>query len=141
RVGLKGKVIDRREMPPRNLVFLMDVSGSMDAPNRLPLVKTAMAMLVEQLTARDRVAIVTYAGEAGLRLPSTPGSDQRRIHRALSSLKASGGTNGGEGIKMAYRVAREHFIKGGLNRVILATDGDFNVGVTSPDDLVKLIEE
>jgi Ca-activated chloride channel family protein len=140
RVGLKGRVIDRKEMPPRNFVFLVDVSGSMDAPNRLPLVKTALAMLVEQLTARDRVAIVTYAGDAGLALPSTPGNDQRKIHRALSALKAGGSTNGGEGIRMAYRVAREHLIKGGLNRVILATDGDFNVGVTSADELLKLIE-
>lgn len=141
RIGLRGRSIPRSEMPPRNFVFLIDVSGSMSGDNRLPLVKKSLDMLAEQLSARDRVAIVTYAGDAGLKLPSTPGNNYQKISKVLKSLNAGGSTHGSEGIQLAYKVAQESFIPGGLNRVILATDGDFNVGVTSQDELVKLIEE
>jgi Ca-activated chloride channel family protein len=141
RIGLQGRRIDAENLPPRNLVFLVDVSGSMNAPNKLPLLRTALSLLVEQLTARDRVAIAVYAGQAGLVLPSTPGSDKGTILSALHRLEAGGSTNGGQGIHLAYRVAQENLIKGGVNRVILATDGDFNVGVTSQGDLLRLIEE
>jgi Ca-activated chloride channel homolog len=141
RIGLQGKRIDKESMPARNLVFLIDVSGSMDAPNRLPLVQKGLSLLVEQLTARDRVAIVVYAGDAGLRLPPTPGDRKETILRAVNGLSASGSTNGGEGIVQAYRVAQESFIEHGVNRVILATDGDFNVGVTNQGDLLRLIED
>lgn len=141
RIGLKGKTITRAEMPRRNFVFLIDVSGSMDGENRLSLVKKSLEMLVEQLTDKDRVAIVTYAGDAGLRLASTPGNEYRKITKVIHGLTAGGSTNGGEGIHLAYKIARENFMPGGLNRVILATDGDFNVGVTSRDELVKLVEE
>jgi Ca-activated chloride channel family protein len=141
RIGLQAKRIDTEHLPPRNLVFLIDVSGSMDSPNRLPLVQKGLNLLVDQLTSRDRVAIVVYAGDAGLWLPATPGSQKQTIKQAVNRLRASGSTNGGEGIVQAYRVAQENFVDGGVNRVILATDGDFNVGVTSPSDLVRLIEE
>jgi Ca-activated chloride channel family protein len=137
RCGIQGKRIDG-ERPPSNLVFLIDVSGSMDAPNKLPLVKQGLEMLVRQLGENDRVAMVVYAGAAGLVLPSTSGQQQPRILAALDSLQAGGSTNGGEGIKLAYRIAQENFIKGGTNRVILCSDGDFNVGVTSTGDLVRL---
>jgi Ca-activated chloride channel homolog len=122
-------------------VFLIDVSGSMIDADKLPLVRTAMRMLADVLTARDRVAIVVYAGASGLVLPSTPGDKKAVIHRAIAELESGGSTNGAAGITLAYRVAREHFITGGVNRVVLATDGDFNVGVTSQDELVRLIEE
>jgi Ca-activated chloride channel family protein len=112
----------------------------MSAENRLPLLKQALSMLVEQLNARDRVAIVSYAGYAGLVLPSTPGNQHNKILKAVKSLHASGSTNGGEGIIMAYRIAQDNYIQGGANRVILGTDGDFNVGVTSQAELVRLIE-
>jgi Ca-activated chloride channel homolog len=140
-IGLQGREIPENEVSPRNLVFLIDVSGSMTPPDKLPLVRTAMRMLTDVLTARDRVAIVVYAGNSGLVLPSTPGDHKVTIHRAIAELEAGGSTNGGAGIRLAYRIAREHFIKGGVNRVVLATDGDFNVGVTSQDELVRLIEE
>jgi Ca-activated chloride channel family protein len=141
RIALKAREIPASELPPRNFVFLVDTSGSMDAPNRLPLLKESLEMLVARLTARDRVAIVTYAGYAGLALPSTPGDRKGTILAALHGLHAAGSTNGGEGIVMAYRVAAENFIERGLNRVILGTDGDFNVGVTSEGELVRLIEQ
>jgi Ca-activated chloride channel homolog len=121
-------------------VFLIDVSGSMMPPDKLPLVRTAMRMLTDVLADRDRVAIVVYAGASGLVLPSTPGSQRARIHEALERLEAGGSTNGAQGIQLAYRVARENFIAGGVNRVVLATDGDFNVGVTNQSELVQLIE-
>jgi Ca-activated chloride channel homolog len=140
-IGLQGREIPENHMAPRNLVFLIDVSGSMMPPDKLPLVRTAMRMLADVLTPRDRVAIVVYAGASGLVLPSTPGDDKPKIHRAIAELEAGGSTNGGAGITLAYRIAREHFIKGGVNRVVLATDGDFNVGVTSQDELVRLIEQ
>jgi Ca-activated chloride channel family protein len=140
-IGLQGRELPASDLPARNLVFLIDVSGSMMSADKLPLVRNAMRMLAESLSAKDRVAIVVYAGSSGLVLPSTPGDQKARIDRAIAELEAGGSTNGGEGIRLAYRVAREHFIRGGVNRVILATDGDFNVGTTSQDELVRLIEE
>jgi Ca-activated chloride channel family protein len=140
-IGLQGKRISKEDLPPANLVFLLDVSGSMNAPNKLPLVKSSLRMLAEQLGARDRISIVVYAGSSGLVLPSTSGDRRGEILAALDALEAGGSTNGGEGIQLAYRVAMENFIRGGINRVILATDGDFNVGVTSEGELTRLIEE
>ena len=140
-IGLQGRELPEVELPPRNLVFLLDVSGSMMPPDKLPLVRTAMRMLTDQLSARDRVAIVVYAGSEGLVLPSTPADRKARIYEAIDGLEAGGSTNGGAGIRLAYRIARDNFIRGGVNRVVLATDGDFNVGVTSQDELVRLIEE
>jgi Ca-activated chloride channel homolog len=139
RIGLRARDVDMRRAPPSNLVFLVDVSGSMMGPGRLPLVKQSLAMLVSQLREEDRVAIVVYAGRAGLVLPST--SDKQRILAALEGLEAGGSTAGGAGIKLAYDVARENFIRRGNNRVILCTDGDFNVGQSSDGELVNLIED
>ncbi len=140
RIGLKGIEIDASERPDANLVFLLDVSGSMNAPNKLPLVKSAMRMLVEQLRPTDRVAIVVYAGASGLVLPSTRIGDGLNVLNALERLSAGGSTNGGEGIQLAYRVAASNLIRGGINRVILCSDGDFNVGITSRSELVDLIQ-
>ncbi|WP_343304205.1 von Willebrand factor type A domain-containing protein [Chitinophaga niabensis] len=140
RIGLQGKKIPTDKLPPSNLVFLLDVSGSMSPPNRLPLVKQAFKALVQQLRDEDRVAIVVYAGAAGLVLPSTSGKEKTKIIDALENLSAGGSTAGGAGIKLAYRTAADHFIKKGNNRVILATDGDFNVGLSSEEDLQDLIE-
>ena len=139
-IGLQGRALPERDPSPRNLVFLIDVSGSMVPPDKLPLVRTSMRMLADILTERDRVAIVVYAGASGLVLPSTPGDQKERIHQSLARLEAGGSTNGASGIKLAYEVARNNFIRGGVNRVILATDGDFNVGVTNQSELVDLIE-
>jgi Ca-activated chloride channel family protein len=140
RIGLKGRDVTTENRPASNLVFLLDVSGSMTPAERLPLVKQAMRLLVEKLTEKDRVAIVVYAGGSGLALPSTTGDRKETILRALEDLKAGGSTNGAEGIELAYKVAADNFIKGGVNRVILATDGDFNIGVTNQGDLIRLIE-
>jgi Ca-activated chloride channel homolog len=140
-VGLQAKRMDVGRTPPRNLVFLLDVSGSMAPPERLPLVKTAMKMLAETLRHEDRVAIVVYAGNSGVALPATRGDQQGIIEDAISSLHAGGSTNGAAGIQLAYQIASDNFVKGGINRVILATDGDFNVGVTSLDALTRMIEE
>jgi Ca-activated chloride channel homolog len=139
-IGLQGRQMPERELPARNLVFLIDVSGSMSSADKLPLVRSALRLFAGTLTARDRVAIVVYAGATGLVLPSTRGSDTAAIDRAIAELEAGGSTNGGAGIELAYRLAREQFIRGGVNRVILATDGDFNVGITSHDALIRLIE-
>lgn len=141
RIGLKGRSIDMSDAPPNNLVFLLDVSGSMSSPDKLPLLKTALGMLVDQLRPQDRVAIVVYAGAAGLVLPSTSGRDKDVIRDALEGLRAGGSTAGGAGIRLAYAVAAENRIEGGNNRVILATDGDFNVGASSDSEMVRLIEE
>lgn len=141
RIGLKGRDVATENRPASNLVFLLDVSGSMTPAERLPLVKQAMRLLVEKLTEKDRVAIVIYAGGSGLALQSTTGDRKETILRALEDLKAGGSTNGAEGIELAYKVAADNFIKGGVNRVILATDGDFNIGVTNQGDLIRLIEE
>jgi len=138
-VGLQGKDVAAKEIPPRNLVFLLDVSGSMSDANKLPLLKQGMRMLARDLREQDRVSIVVYAGASGVVLEPT--SDRDAIEQALDRLEAGGSTNGGEGIEMAYRLAAGTFMKGGINRVILATDGDFNVGVTSEGELVRLIEE
>src|SRR5262245_14331260 len=141
RVGLKARTIDKDQMPARNLVFLIDTSGSMQAPNRLPLVQESLKLLTEQLTGRDRVSIVTYAGTAGLLLPPTPGDQKERITQEILNLSAGGSTNGEGGLKAAYDQAEKSFLKEGINRVILATDGDFNVGVSNDAELVRLIEE
>jgi Ca-activated chloride channel family protein len=141
RVGLKGREIPRDKRPVSNLVFLLDVSGSMQPANKLPLVREAMKMLVNELGENDRVAIVVYAGASGLVLPSTGGDQKSTILAAIEQLQAGGSTNGAGGIQQAYDVATENFIKGGTNRVILATDGDFNVGITDRDELVRLITE
>jgi len=140
-VGLQARRIDRSRTPPRNLVFLIDVSGSMIEPNKLPLVKASLAMLAPNLTDKDRVAIVVYAGSTGLVLPATRGGDTSTILESLTRLQAGGSTNGGAGLMLAYKVAQEQFITGGVNRVVLATDGDFNVGVTDQGSLLRLIEE
>ena len=141
KIGLQGQRVDVRDIPPSNLVFLLDVSGSMNSPDKLPLLKTAFRMLVDELRPQDRVAIVVYAEAAGLVLPSTSGSDKAKILEALQQLEAGGSTAGGAGIRLAYDVARDNHIEGGNNRVILATDGDFNVGASSDGDMVRLIEE
>ena len=141
RIALHAPRIDTRELPPSNIVFLLDVSGSMQAPNKLPLVKQSMQLLVDQLRRQDRVAIVVYAGSAGLVLPSTSGAERGRILDAIQRLEAGGSTAGGQGLRLAYKVAREHHIRGGNNRVILATDGDFNVGASSDAEMVRLVEE
>jgi Ca-activated chloride channel family protein len=139
-VGLQGRRMKTADLPANNLTFLIDVSGSMMEPDKLPLVKEGLELLVNQLRPKDRVAIVVYAGNAGLVLPSTPGSDRGTILSAIQSLEAGGSTAGGAGIKLAYEVAKENFIDGGNNRVILATDGDFNVGASSDGELEQLIE-
>ena len=141
KIALKAKTLSPGEMPPRNLVFLIDTSGSMSPANRLALVKDSLELLVNELREQDRVSIVTYAGEASLRLPPTPGHMRNKILNAIHGLKAGGSTNGGGGIVMAYEQAQGSFIEGGVNRVILATDGDFNVGVSSDAELVRLIEQ
>ncbi|MCW8133870.1 MAG: von Willebrand factor type A domain-containing protein, partial [Planctomycetota bacterium] len=141
RVGLKGRTIAADKRPLSNLVFLLDVSGSMNDANKLPLVKESLKMLVNQLGENDRVAIVVYAGASGLALPSTRGSNRQVIVDVLDRLSAGGSTNGGEGIELAYKTAAANFIEGGVNRVIVCTDGDWNVGVTSQGDLTRLIEE
>ncbi|HWT13450.1 MAG TPA: von Willebrand factor type A domain-containing protein, partial [Allosphingosinicella sp.] len=127
RIGLKGYDLPRSGRPPANLVFLVDVSGSMMSMDKLPLVKCSLALLAQQMTPRDRISIVVYAGAAGRVLDPT--SDRRRVVDALSRLQAGGSTAGAQGIQLAYRTARESWIEGGINRVVLATDGDFNVGV------------
>ncbi len=139
-IGLQGKEIPTENLPASNLVFLIDVSGSMDEPNKLPLVQQSLAMLTKELRPQDRVAIVVYAGAAGLVLPSTPGDRRADILEALEDLKAGGSTAGGAGIQLAYKVAKENFVTGGNNRVILASDGDFNVGMHSDGEMERLIE-
>jgi Ca-activated chloride channel family protein len=141
RVGLKGKEIHKAERPSSNLVFLIDSSGSMQSEDKLPLLKSALTLLTRELSAKDRVTIVTYAGDAGLKLPPTSGNDKERIIASLEQLLAGGSTHGSAGIMLAYEQAKANFIQEGTNRVILCTDGDLNVGVTSDDALVELIKE
>nr|WP_294933751.1 von Willebrand factor type A domain-containing protein [uncultured Flavobacterium sp.] len=141
KIGLQGKNIPTNALPASNFVFLIDVSGSMSDENRLPLVKQSLRVMTEQLRKEDKVAIVVYAGAAGLVLPSTSGSEKQTILNALENLSAGGSTAGGAGIELAYKVAKENFIEGGNNRVILATDGDFNVGVSSDTEMQTLIED
>ncbi len=138
-IGLQGKKVAAENTPPSNIVFLLDVSGSMNQPDKLPLLKNGLRVLVNQLKPEDRVAIVVYAGHSGLVLPST--NDKNKILQALNNLEAGGSTNGGQGIQLAYNVAQDNFISNGNNRVILATDGDFNVGMTNDNALVQLIEQ
>jgi len=140
RIALQARRIDLDRLPPSNLVFLVDVSGSMMSPDKLPLVKESLRLLVEQLRPQDRVALVAYAGAAGLVLPSTSGEDKARIMEAIDRLEAGGSTAGGAGLELAYRTARDHFERGGNNRVILATDGDFNVGPSSDAAMERLVE-
>lgn len=140
-VGLQARKLALEHIPPSNLVFLIDVSGSMDEENKLPLVKQSMKLLTDQLRREDKVSIVTYAGTAGLSLPATGGDKKQTILNAIDALHADGYTAGGEGIKLAYKIAREHFIEKGNNRVILCTDGDFNIGVSSDAALERLIEQ
>ncbi len=141
KIALKGKELDAASRPPCNLVFLLDVSGSMDVDNKLPLVKKAIQLLVRQLTARDRVSIAVYAGAAGLVLPATPASDLATIDAAVERLQAGGSTAGGEGIRLAYDEALENFLPDGNNRVVLCTDGDFNVGITDSAELAGFIAD
>lgn len=140
-IGIKGYQPPQSEQPARNLVFLLDVSGSMNAPNKLDLVKKSLRLLVNQLGTQDRVAIVVYAGASGVVLPSTPGNQHYEIIHALERLEAGGSTNGGAGIDLAYAIAQQNYLPHGVNRVILATDGDFNVGPSSSEALVNLIKE
>lgn len=140
-IGLQGRKIPEDKLQPSNLVFLIDVSGSMNAPNKLPLLKSSFKLLTDNLGAEDRVSIVVYAGAAGLVLPPTPGDRKEKIIDALDRLQAGGSTAGGAGIELAYKTAAENFLPKGNNRVILATDGDFNIGLSSTGDLVRLIEE
>jgi Ca-activated chloride channel family protein len=140
RIGLKARTIATEKLPASNLVFLIDVSGSMNEPNKLPLVQSSLKMLVNQLRPQDKVSLVVYAGAAGVVLPATGGDKKETINSAIDNLSAGGSTAGGQGIKLAYQIAKQNFMKNGNNRVILATDGDFNVGVSSDDDMQKLIE-
>jgi Ca-activated chloride channel family protein len=140
RIALQARPLDVEALPPSNLVFLVDVSGSMQSPDKLPLVKQALRLLVDRLRSEDHVALVVYAGNAGLVLPPTPGSDKARIAEAIDRLEAGGSTAGGAGLELAYRVARQHFRRGGNNRVVLATDGDFNVGPSSDAEMERLVE-
>lgn len=141
KIGLQGKTVPLDDIPPSNLVFLIDVSGSMNSQNKLPLLKSAFKLLVNQLRDEDKISIVTYAGAAGLVLPPTSGDNKNKILEALNNLNAGGSTAGGQGIELAYKTAEENFIKNGNNRVILATDGDFNVGASSDQAMEELIEE
>jgi len=139
-VGIQGKDMAKQTLPPANLVFLVDVSGSMQSANKLALLKTSMKLLSKQLRAQDKISMVVYAGTSGVVLPPTAGDQTATIHQALDQLTAGGSTNGAAGIKLAYQMAQQGFIKNGINRVILATDGDFNVGTTNFDALIDLIE-
>jgi Ca-activated chloride channel homolog len=140
-IGLQGKKIPVDNLPASNLVFLIDVSGSMMSEDKLPLVQASMKLLIDQLREQDKVAMVVYAGNAGLVLPATSGADKTKIKDAIDALQAGGSTAGGEGIKLAYKVAKDNFMPNGNNRVILCTDGDFNVGVSSNDELERMIEQ
>ncbi len=141
RIGIKGREMDAHKRPPSNLVFLVDVSGSMDEPQKLPLVVDGLRQLARELGENDRVAIVVYASSEGLALPSTTGDKQETILGALNRLRAGGSTAGGAGIQLAYQIAEDNFITGGTNRVVLCTDGDFNVGVTSTAELERMVEQ
>src|SRR5690606_32190454 len=140
RIGLQGYDIDRNKRPAANLVFLVDVSGSMHSPDKLELLKQALGLLVNELEARDTVSLVTYAGATAVVLEPTSGREKAKIRAALSQLGAGGSTNGGDGIRLAYDLARQAFIKDGVNRVLLATDGDFNVGTVNFEELVDIVE-
>jgi len=140
-IGLQGKKLSKAEQKPSNLVFLIDVSGSMNSPKKLPLLQRSFNLLVDQLKPEDQVALAVYAGAAGLVLPSTSGSNKEVIKDAINKLQAGGSTAGGAGIKLAYKIAKQNLIPGGNNRVILATDGDFNIGISSTSELTRFIEK
>lgn len=140
-IGIQGKTMNRETRPKNNLVFLIDVSGSMDEEDKLPLVKTALKMLTEELTEDDRISIVTYSGEERVVLQGVRGNEKNKINKAINNLNAAGSTAGEAGITMAYKIANEYFIKDGNNRILLATDGDLNVGISNESELTKLIEE
>ncbi len=140
-IGLKGESIDRENLPPSNLVFLLDVSGSMNSPDKLPLLKSAFRLLVNELRPEDRVSIVVYAGAAGVVLEPTGGNRKEEILQAIDRLSAGGSTAGGQGLILAYKLASENYVKEGNNRIILATDGDFNVGISSNAEMERLIEK
>jgi Ca-activated chloride channel homolog len=140
-VGLQGKTMPTENLPASNLVFLIDVSGSMNSENKLPLVKASLKLLTDQLREKDKISIVVYAGNAGLVLPATNGTEKDKIKKAIDALESGGSTAGGAGMKLAYKTAQENFVKDGNNRVILCTDGDFNVGAGSDDDMVRLVEK
>ncbi len=141
RLAIKGREVEPDVRPPSNLVLLIDSSGSMNRPNKLPLLKRGMQLLLNQLGASDRIAVVAYAGSAGTVLDSTPATESAAILEAFGRLKAGGSTNGGQGLQLAYRLARENFVAGGTNRILLCTDGDFNVGQTGTDQLIRMVEE
>ena len=141
RIALQGKRLESDSRPTANIVFLLDVSGSMSSPEKLPLVKSAIKLLVENLEKRDQVSIVVYAGASGVVLPPTSAKQRNEIFSALDRLDAGGSTDGGQGIQLAYQLARQQFVDGGINRVVLCTDGDFNIGITNQSDLVDLIQE
>ncbi len=141
RIALKAKDIDTASLPAANLVFLVDISGSMDEDNKLPLIKESLKIMIERLRPQDRVSIVTYSSTTGIALPSTPGSKKETIAAAVAKLEAGGSTSGGAGMQLAYSVAKENLIKGGNNRIILCTDGDFNVGISSTAELERMIED
>jgi Ca-activated chloride channel homolog len=140
-IGIQGKKIDLENLPPNNLVFLIDVSGSMEDENKLPLIKQSLRLLVDRMRVQDRISIVVYAGSSGVVLPPTSGHEKGRILGAIENLESGGSTAGGEGIALAYKIANGNFIKNGNNRIILSTDGDFNVGVSSDGELVRMIED
>lgn len=141
KIGVQGKTMKTENLPPSNLVFLLDVSGSMDEPNKLPLLKSSMELLINQLTEKDKVSIVVYAGETGVVLEPTSGNQKLKIKQSIRELKAGGATGGEEGLKLAYKLAKKSFIENGNNRIILATDGDFNLGLSTDEEMIKLIEE
>jgi Ca-activated chloride channel homolog len=140
-IGIQGVEVKTENMPANNIVFLVDVSGSMMVTNKLPLLKSGLRLLVDQMRPQDKIALVVYAGAAGVVLPSTTGSEKEKIIEALDNLQAGGSTAGGAGILLAYKTAKENFLKDGNNRIVLATDGDFNVGVSSDGDLIRLVEK
>ena len=141
RIGLKGKSIPENELPPSNFVFLIDVSGSMDSDDKLGILKNGFKRLTDNLTNKDKIAIVTYAGSVGVHMQSTTGNNKDQIKKSIGKLRGRGSTAGGSGINMAYKIAEDNFIEGGNNRIILGSDGDFNVGPSSTEELVALIEE
>ena len=141
RIGLQAKKIDLTKAPPSNIVFLIDTSGSMDEPNKMPLLKASFKLLLDNLRSEDRIAIVVYASQTGIALPSTPAKEKEKISKVIDDLVASGSTAGGAGLQTAYEVAEKNFLPKGNNRIILATDGDFNVGISSRDELQRLVEE
>ncbi|MBM0658882.1 vWA domain-containing protein [Capnocytophaga genosp. AHN8471] len=141
RIGLQAKKIDLTKAPPSNIVFLIDTSGSMDEPNKMPLLKASFKLLLDNLRPEDRIAIVVYASQTGIALPSTPAKEKEKISKVIDDLVASGSTAGGAGLQTAYEVAEKNFLPKGNNRIILATDGDFNVGISSRDELQRLVEE